>query len=163
MAALTFPPTPTLGQKFPANPGTSGVSQWRYDGTKWVTVPTTVSLGTANQSAFNLYQWPLTDGAANKQLTTDGAGVLSWGDAAIPSLQMLALLEPFDGTLQAFTLVLPGTPTPFAPNPSTNLIVFLGGVPQTPTASYSVFSNTITFNEAPLVGSTFYAITSVVL
>ena len=163
MAALVFPPTPALGQKFPANPGTSGVSQWQYDGTKWVTVPTTVSLGAANQGAFNDYTWPLSDGVAGRQLTTDGAGNLTWDVTASPSLQMLSLLEPFDGNQKAFTLVLPGTSTPVSPNPSTNIIVFLGGVPQTPVASYTIFTNTITFNEAPLAGSTFYAITSVVL
>lgn len=163
--ALVFPSSPTPGQRIPANPGTSGVSQYQWNNTKgvWDTVPTSVTLGAANQAAFNLYKWPLADGVANKQLTTDGAGNLSWSDAAVPSLQMLSVLEPFDGTQKAFTLVLPGTSTPFAPNPSTNIIVFLGGVPQLPTASFTVSTNTITFTEAPLAGSTFYAITSVVL
>jgi hypothetical protein len=75
-------------------------------------------------------------------------------------LTILALLEPIDGTRQAFTLVVAGTTNPFSPAPSTNIVVFLGGVPQIPTAAYSIFTNTITFTEAPLTGSTFYAISS---
>jgi hypothetical protein len=41
-------------------------------------------------------------------------------------------------------------------------VVFLGGVPQIPVNSYTVAGDTITFTEAPLVGSTFYAISSVI-
>jgi hypothetical protein len=162
MAALVFPPTPTVGQRFPINPGTAGVSQWEYDGGKWNTVLNTLSLGTTNQDAYNAYQWPNADGVANRQLTTDGAGNLTWEIAATPNLQVLGLLEPIDGAAVAYTLVLGGTTTPFAPNPSTNIVVFLGGVPQVPVASYTVSTNTITFTEAPKIGSTFYAISSVV-
>ena len=159
--ALVFPAAPTVGQRFPANPGTSGISQWRWDGVKWNAVLSTVSLGSPNQAAFNDYTWPLTDGAANKQLTTNGSGALSWADPASPSLQVLSLLEVPDGTLQNFTLVKAGTLIPFSPNPSTNIVVFLGGVPQIPTAAYTVTTNTIFFTEPPLTGTTFYAISSV--
>jgi hypothetical protein len=43
------------------------------------------------------------------------------------------------------------------------LIVFLGGVPQIPSAAYIVTpgTSTIQFLEAPLAGTTFYAISSV--
>ena len=161
MAALVFPASPTLNQRFPANPGTAGISQWQWDGAKWNAVLSTISLGATNQDAYNTYQWPNTDGAANKQLTTNGSGTLSWADPASPSLQVLSLLEVPDGVLQSFTLVEAGTLIPFAPNPSTNIVVFLGGVPQIPQASYAVSTNTITFTEAPLIGTTFYAISSV--
>jgi hypothetical protein len=126
-------------------------------------VLSTVSLGSPNQGAFNDYQWPATAGTAKKQLTTDGAGNLSWADASTPSLQILGLLEPFDGTATFFTLILPTGSTPFVPVPSTNLIVFLGGVPQIPSAAYIVTpgTSTIQFLEAPLAGTTFYAISSV--
>ena len=159
--ALIFPVGPVVGQRFPADPGLSGVSQWQYDGAKWNSVLSTVSLGSPNQSAFNGYSWPLTDGAANKQLTTDGAGSLTWADPATPTLQVLSLLEVVDGVLQDFTLVEAGSATPFSPSPSTNIVVFLGGVPQIPQASYTVSTNTIRFTEAPLTGTTFYAISSV--
>jgi hypothetical protein len=161
--ALVFPAAPTVGQRYPVNPGTAGISQWRWDGSKWNTVLSTVSLGATNQDAFNAYQWPNADGVANRQLTTDGAGNLTWDIAATPNLQVLGLLESIDGVSFAYTLVLSGTATPFAPNPSTNIVVFLGGVPQIPTASYTVSTNTITFTEAPKIGSTFYAISSVVV
>jgi hypothetical protein len=166
--ALVFPATPTPGQRIPTDPGTSGVSQYEWNNTKgvWNTVATTVSLGVANQDAFNAYQWPLTDGAPNKQLTTDGAGNLSWDVTAVPSLQMLGVLEPFDGVNTDFTLIELGSSpvVPFTPVPSTNIVVFLGGVPQLPTISFIVLpsTNTLRFQAPPLAGSTFYAISSIV-
>lgn len=163
MAAIVFPSGPLVGDLYPVDPGTAGVTQYRWDGVKWNAVLSTVSLGTTNQGAFNTYEWPLTDGTAGQQLTTDGAGNLTWSVSAVAALEVLALLEPFDGTSVAFTLVKSGTTTPFSPNPSTNIIVFLGGVPQIPVASYLVGGNTITFQEAPLPGSTFYAISSTVV
>lgn len=162
MAALVFPPGPSVGDLYPADPGTSGVTQYRWDGDKWGAVLSTISLGVANQGAFNQYQWPLTDGPAGYQLTTDGSGALAWGVTSAPSLQILSLLEPIDGVAVAYTLVLSGTTTPFSPAPSDNIVVFLGGVPQIPVAAYTVSTNTITFTEPPQSGTTFYAISSVV-
>jgi len=76
--ALVFPSSPTIGDRYPVNPGTSGVSQWVWDGSVWNTVPSMVSLGAVNQAAANAYVWPATDGTSGKQLTTNGSGVLSW-------------------------------------------------------------------------------------
>jgi hypothetical protein len=169
--ALTFPTLPAVGTRFPANPGTSGVTQYEYDGAKWNAVPSVVSLGVANQGAgvgintFNSYQWPASDGTAGQQLTTDGSGNLAWGVPAVPSLQVLILDRPFDGssaTGKVFTLYKTGTTTPFTPNPSSNIIVFLGGVPQIPLAAYTISGSSITFLEPPLAGTTFYAISSVI-
>jgi hypothetical protein len=78
-------------------------------------------------------------------------------------MQVLGLLEPFDGVNVAYTIVRAGTSIAFSPAPSTNLVVFLGGVPQIPTAAYSVVGNTITFTEPPGLGTTFYAISNVIL
>ena len=163
MAALTFPAAPAIGDVYPADPGTSGIAQYKWDGGKWNAVPSVVSLGVANQGAFNAYQWPATDGTFGYQLTTDGAGNLSWGVTSAPSLQVLSLLEPFDGVNTAFTLIPFGGSTPFTPTPSDNLVVFLGGVPQIPVAAYTVAGNTITFTEPPATGTTFYAISNVVV
>ena len=160
--ALVFPVGPTIGDLYPPDPGTSGVSQYVWDGAKWNAVTPMVSLGVANQGAYNQYQWPAADGASGLQLTTDGAGNLSWGVPAAPSLQVLSLLEPFDGVNISFTFITNPGAVPFTPTPSSNVIVFLGGVPQIPGVSFSVASNTITFTEAPLIGSTFYAISSVI-
>jgi hypothetical protein len=162
MAALVFPATPAPGDVFPADPGTSGVTQYRWDGSKWNVVPTVVSLGSSNQGAYNQYQWPLADGSTGFQLTTDGGGNLSWALPSAPSIQVLGLLEPFDSNNRSFTLTEAGTNVPFFPNPATNLVVFLGGVPQIPVAAYTVVGNTVTFSEPPLVGSTFYAISNVI-
>lgn len=162
MAAIVFPTGPSIGDLYPADPGQAGVTQYQWDGAKWNAVLSTISLGTLNQGAFNTYQWPLTDGAIGTQLTTDGTGNLAWDVPAAPSLQILSLLELFDGTRVAFTLVEYGTTTPFTPTPPDNLVIFLGGVPQIPVAAYTVSGNTITFTEAPLVGTTFYAISNVI-
>jgi hypothetical protein len=161
--ALVFPVGPSVGDLYPPNPGIAGTSQYRWDGGKWNAVLSTVSLGPINQGAYNNYKWPLTDGSSGRQLTTDGGGNLSWAVTSNPSLEILSVLEPFDGTALVFTLVRTGTTTPFAPVPSTNIVVFLGGVPQIPVNAYAVVGNTITFTEAPLAGSTFYAISSTVL
>jgi len=165
MPALNFPASPATGQRYPANPGTSGVAQWVYTGTKWNVVPSFVSLGSPNQAAYNDYQWPATDGSLKQQLTTDGTGNLSWQPSAVPSIQVLGILPaelPFDGLRKNFTLV-DSTLAPYAPNPNTNIIVFLGGVPQTPGVAYSVSGSTIGFTDEPLGGTTFYAITNVVV
>jgi hypothetical protein len=161
--ALNFPSPASAGDLFPPDPGIPGVTQYVYTGTKWNAVLSTVSLGAANQGAYNAYTWPPADGTLNQQLTTDGAGNLAWGVPATPSIQVLGLLQPFDGTLQSFTLVESGTATPFAPVPSTNIVIFLGGVPQIPSAAYSVAGNTVTFTQAPLTGTTFYGISNVVI
>ena len=162
--AIVFPSPANTGDIYPPDPGTSGVTQYRYDGVKWNAVLSTVSLGTQNQGAFNTYQWPASDGAVGTQLTTDGAGNLAWDIPAAPSLQILSLLEPFDGTRIAFTLIEYGSSPPvlFTPTPPDNLVIFLGGVPQVPFAAYTVGGNTVTFTEPPLAGTTFYAISNII-
>lgn len=76
--ALTFPSSPAVGDRYPVNPGTSGVSQWVWTGSVWNTVPSMVSLGAANQSATNAYVWPAANGTIGQKLTTDNLGNLSW-------------------------------------------------------------------------------------
>lgn len=159
--AYTFPATPTLGQKFPADPGVSGQTQYRWDGGKWVAVLSTISLGSPNQGAFNDYQWPATDGVAGRQLTTDGAGNLLWSGEADVSVQAVGITPLIDGVSSTYTLVEYGTATFFTPVPSTNLVVFLGGVPQIPTVNYSVAGNQITFTDVPPNGTIFYAISNI--
>jgi hypothetical protein len=161
--AIVFPATPTVGQKFPPNPGVSGVTQYEWDGAKWNVVFPTVSLGTANQTAYNSYQWPGSDGAAGEQLTTDGAGNLRW---EVPATTELVLLDnissQFNNLETSFFLELGGAA--FTPTPSTNILVFLGGVPQIPGASnaYQIVGDVIIFDSAPALGTTFYAISSVI-
>jgi hypothetical protein len=121
-----------------------------------------VSLGVENQGAYNTYQWPMNDGLSGQQLTTDGAGNLTWGVAAAPTLQILGLLEPFNGSNITFTFTTDPGSVPFTPTPSSNVVVFLGGVPQLPGIAFTVSGNTLTFTDPPLAGTTFYAISSVV-
>ena len=161
--ALTFPVGPTVGQRYPVDPGSAGVTQYEWDGVKWNAVISTVSLGATNQGAFNDYTWPLADGAAGRQLETDGSGNLSWSGAADVSIQAVGITPLIDGVSFTYTLVEYGTGTFFTPVPSTNLVVFLGGVPQIPTVNYTVSGNQITFTDLPPNGTTFYAISNIVV
>jgi hypothetical protein len=160
---IVFPSPATVGQKYPPNPGISGVTQYEYDGTKWNVVFPTVSLGTANQTAYNNYQWPSTDGTADQQLTTDGAGNLRW---EVPATTELVLLDNISGQFNnletSFFLEKGGVA--FTPTPSTNILVFLGGAPQIPGVgnAYQIVGDVIVFDSAPPLGTTFYAISSVV-
>jgi hypothetical protein len=65
----------------------------------------------------------------------------------------------FDGVATVFTLTVGAVP--LAPAPSTNIMVFLGGVAQTPGVgkAYTVSGSTITFSDAPDINTTFYATT----
>jgi hypothetical protein len=160
--ALVFPTSPTVGQRFPVNPGTAGKTQYRWDGAKWNAVISTVSLGPTNQDAFNSYLWPNTDGTAGFQLTTDGAGSLDWVVPSVPTLTLLDdISSQFDGTLTIFGLTVGGTA--FTPFPAGNILVFLGGVPQIPSSAYTIVGATIQFLGAPLAGTTFYAISSEII
>jgi hypothetical protein len=65
----------------------------------------------------------------------------------------------FNGTTTSFTLAVSSVAT--APTPSTNVMVFIGGVPQTPgaTGAYTITGSTITFTTAPPTGASFIATT----
>lgn len=160
MAALDFPGSPTDGQVYPAT-ALVDIGQWQWDAALgyWKEIPFYVR---RQSGSYNSYLWPLDNGGIGNQLTTDGDGLLTWFTAgSTPQFQLLGLLEGFDGANRSFTLVELGTTIPYTPVPSTNLAVFLGGVPQVPIAAYTVTDNTITFTEAPLAGATFYALTTI--
>lgn len=65
----------------------------------------------------------------------------------------------FDGFITSFQLQIGGVP--YTPSPSSNLMVFLGGIAQTPGLpySYTVSGNVIIFSVAPPAGTSFYATT----
>ena len=158
MAALNFPASPTDLQIYPVT-AQQGIGQWQWRATTgtWEALPFFMRV---RQGDYNNYNWPNADGSTDQQLETDGAGNLFWATGTGAQFRLLGLLEPFDGFNVAFTLVDLGTANPYSPSPSTNIAVFLGGVPQIPLAAYSVSTNTITFTEAPLLGATFYAISA---
>ena len=99
---------------------------------------------------------PSQTGNANKFLTTDGASA-SWGSPQF--IQYDDISASFDGVAVAFPLTVGAVAK--APAPSTNIMVYLGGVAQTPGAgnAYTVAGSTITFNSAPFSGTSFYAVT----
>lgn len=160
MAALDFPPAPTPGQLYPS-PAVSGVTQYYWDNTVgvWNTMATFVKLN--NPNAYNSYVWPLTDGQPGQQLETDGAGNLSWQNAADPEFFYLGLdpSVPFDGVQTTFTLIDPVTTNAYTPTPASNIEVFLGGVPQEYSTAYTITGAQINFTNPPLTGTTFFAVT----
>jgi hypothetical protein len=156
--ALTFPSSPTLNQRFPADPGTPGVSQWKWDGAKWNVIPPFIR--TNNQLAYNGYVWTAANGPAGTQLSRIGVDGVTWDLSGRSVFQSLELLEPFDGVLGDFTLVMAGTTTPFSPTPPTNIFVSVGGVSQVYGDSYEVVGSMISFFEAPSSDASFIAISS---
>jgi len=160
--AFVFPAAPTSGQIYPTNPGTSGSAQYQWNSTTsvWNVVPNYVARNI--QTSYNSYIWPLADGTSGYQLTTDGAGNLVW---AVKGTSQLVLIDDisagFDGATVAFALYVSGVA--YSPTPSTNILVFLGGVPQTYSAAYTVSGSTITFTAAPPTGTTFYSISTEVI
>jgi len=77
--------------------------------------------------------------------------------AVSPTLMFLDDISgQFNGTATNFTLRLNGIDVSLG----TNLLVFVGGVPQIPLVSYYVTGTTITFYEAPETGATFIAVTA---
>lgn len=160
--AYVFPPVPTAGLRYPANPGTSGSAQYFWDTTYnvWNTVDSNLKLN--NQAAFNGYIWPNTAGNPYDQLTTDGTGALSWMPPSEPEFRAYDDIAPlFDDTLLNFPLTIGGVS--YTPEPITDIIVFLGGVLQLPGVAYSIIPGPpcqIQFTEPPFIGTSFYAATS---
>ncbi len=65
----------------------------------------------------------------------------------------------FDGVVKTFPLTIGGVA--YVPSPVSNIMVFLGGMAQTPgiTEAYTVAGSSITFLTAPSAGTSFYATT----
>jgi len=158
MPAVVFPASPTLNEVYPAGAGTPGVSQWKWDGAKWVTVP--VFVRTNNQSAYNSYVWPDNKSPTTGFQITDvlGDGTLSWEIPGGPFTYLDDISSQFNGTQNIFTLTLGGVP--FTPDPLTNLIIVLGGIVQNPGDSYTMTGPQITFSLAPAPGATFCGISN---
>jgi len=107
---------------------------------------------------------PLVQGVtAGFGVSIDAFGALSVVPTVLPqpTILNLGVLEPVNGTTATFTLVDYNTLAPVTPFSTTNLAVFLGGVPQLPGVAYTVVGNQITFTPAPPADTTFLAITAV--
>jgi hypothetical protein len=156
--ALYFPSSPVAGTRYPANPGTPGVTQYEYDGAKWNAVP--VFLRTNNQAAYNSYVWPDTKAPTPGFQITDNLadGVLSWEIPGGPFIYIDDISAQFNGIQNIFTLTQGGAP--YTPDPLTNIIIVLGGIVQTPGISYTISGPQITFSLAPAPGAAFTAISN---
>jgi hypothetical protein len=88
-------------------------------------------------------------------ITVTPTGVIS---AVIPKFVYLDdISSAFNGTTKIFTLKEGGVA--YTPVPSSNIMIVLGGVPQSPGSAYTVSGSTITFSDAPAASSTFMAVT----
>jgi hypothetical protein len=154
--ALVFPVSPVVGTRYPLNPGTSGVTQYEYDGAKWNAVPVFVRLN--NQAAYNSYVWPNSKATVpNYQLTDMLAdGNLSWEIPGGPFVWLDDISSQFDGVTNIFTLTENGAP--FTVTPEENVIIVLGGIVQNYGMSYTISGPQITFSLAPAIGASFAAI-----
>ena len=63
----------------------------------------------------------------------------------------------FDGVQDLFKLTVTNG-TPYFPNPDGHLLVFVNGILQPPTVSYSAFSDSIQFTEPPELGASFHSV-----
>jgi len=99
----------------------------------------------------------LSVGANSQVLKADSTTLtgLAWGYLQFVSYDDIS--AGFDGLVTAFPLTVGGTATP--PAPSTNIMVYVGGVIQIPGSSYTVSGSTITFLSAPPASASFYAVT----
>jgi hypothetical protein len=107
-------------------------------------------------SPFNGQVYPSSPVGAQKQYYWNAA-TATWLFVDNRIMQPLSLLEPFNGTRTTFTIVKSGTSTPFTPIPSTNILIFLGGVIQIPGTAFNIIGDQLTFTAAPLTGTDFYA------
>ena len=102
-----------------------------------------------------------TDGQVLVADSTAASGLKWTTTVAVSFVTLDNISSSFNGVTTAFPLSIAAAP--YSPSPSTNLMVFLGGVAQIPGAgqAYTVSGSTITFDSAPLVGMSFYATTVV--
>lgn len=158
MPAVVFPASPSLNQVYPAGAGTSNVSQWKWDGSKWNTVP--VFIRSNNQLAYNNYVWPDTKSSEEGFQLTDklGNGTLTWDVPGGPFIYLDDISSQFNGTNNIFTLTEAGVP--FSLAPTENIIIVLGGIVQTPGLSYTLSGPQITFASAPAAGAAFVGISN---
>lgn len=159
MAAYAFPTNPTNGQKYPPDNFATGKTQYQWDSAAgvWKIVPQFIQTGSL--AAYNQYVWPANNGDADQQLSTDGDGNLVWANNGKSTLVQLQLNDVFNGSRLVFNLEdMEGNP--YTPEPSSNILVFLGGVPQLPGSAFDVEGDEITFSEPPPTGANFYALTS---
>lgn len=160
MAAYSFPTNPVNGERYPSDSTVAGRTQYEWNDAKGVWNIVTPFVRVGDQASYNNYDWPLSNGDLGQQLTTDGNGNLAWENKGVSFLARLDLDGPTDGVRFEFTL-LDEAGDPYAPSPESNIVAFLGGVPQVPGDAFTLDGDQITFSEPPPIGVSFYAVTSI--
>lgn len=118
-----------------------------------VTVPGTFTPTGGVPQTTNDGDWLLSDGS---QWVYYGVGPTPVTPVRLVFLDDVS--SQFNGARVSFSLRVSGVPI----LPSSNLLIFIGGVPQVPGsgASYTVTGSTITFTGPPPTGSTFIGVTA---
>jgi hypothetical protein len=97
----------------------------------------------------------------NANITVNAQGQITTASNGADQAYHFATLDNisagFNGTTTTFNLTIGAVA--YTPNPISNIMVFIGGIAQTPTTSYSISGSQITFTEAPAAGASFYATT----
>ena len=79
-----------------------------------------------------------------------GSGLTTYHITPIDTISPL-----FNGTATAFDIRINNAL--YTPSPASNLMVFVGGIAQTPILSYNIVGSQIIFTEAPETNADFYA------
>lgn len=131
-----LPPTPVYIGGVKAGPGV-GVTT---GGSLTLLAPSSVSIGGVKQGK-------------GLSIATDGTISIAPGGTftVLDSIQNF-----FDGNQTQFTMTV--NSIPFAPASTNALLIFIGGIPQTPNVAFTTDLATILFTSAPPTGATFYGI-----
>lgn len=117
-----------------------------------VTVPGTFTPTGGTPQACNDGDWFISDGTQWVYFDVGPTPVTQ------PSFIFLDNISGgFNGSNKIFTLTRGGVP--FVPNPVSNLLLFVGGVPQLIGPSFTLAGSVITFDEAPQTGASFIGLT----
>lgn len=135
--------------------------------TPQVTTPSIVSENNANititpngsgKVVLDGLSWPAADGTTGYVLQTDGAGNLTWaaqtGGSGGGSLTGSVVLNTYTGTGSQTAFVLSTAPSSINYTTAT-----LNGVTQARTTAYTLSGSTITFTEAPPLGTIIEVVT----
>jgi hypothetical protein len=124
-----------------------------------------IFLGGVDQTPGSAFTWnPTTSTITFSEApvagtTFDGRAIINLSLPALPSIPVgIADISPqFNGTQITFALT-DSQGNSVSPSDAFSILVVLGGVVQPASSAYNIVNNQISFTEAPLTGTSFYAV-----